>query len=214
VRDSNLAAWGAGRQRIGLLGGSFNPAHEGHLYISCEALKRLDLDAVWWLVSPQNPLKPARDMAPLAERAAHARAIARHPRIRVSTIEAALGTRYTVDTIARLQRRFPAAHFVWLMGADNLLQMPQWRRWVDIFNLVCVAVFARQPYDSKALTGVAADRFRTARLPVGQAAGLATRTPPAWVFLPLRWHPATASDIRLVGAWRDRRLGAGAGKEV
>jgi len=184
-----------------LLGGSFNPAHEGHLYISREALKRLDLDAVWWLVSPQNPLKPTRDMATLAERAAHARTVARHPRIRVTTVEAALGTRYTVETIAQLRQRFTAAHFVWLMGADNLQQLPQWRRWLEIFDSVCIAVFARQTYDSRALSGLAAHRFRGARVSAEQASTLAGRTPPAWVFLPLRWHPAAASDIRSTGGW-------------
>lgn len=191
----------ARRQRIGLLGGSFNPAHEGHLYISCEALKRLQLDAIWWLVSPQNPLKADTGMAPLADRAAHAIMLARHPRIRVTTIEAQLGTRYTVDTIARLRQRFPAAKFVWLMGSDNLAQMPQWRRWTEIFGMVSIAVFARETYDFKALAGVAAQRFRADRLTAGQAASLAWRTPPAWVFLPLRRHPAAATDIRRAGEW-------------
>lgn len=192
---------GGSRQRIGLLGGSFNPAHEGHLYISCEALKRLQLDAVWWLVSPRNPLKESDEMAPLAQRAASARAVARHPRIQVTTIEARFGTRYTVDTIARLRQQFPAARFVWLMGADNLLQMPQWRRWAEIFNAVSIAVFARETYDFKALAGMAAHRFRASRLPAERAAGLADRTPPAWAYLPLRRHPATATDIRLSGGW-------------
>ncbi len=192
---------GAGRQRIGLLGGSFNPAHEGHVYISCEALKRLQLDAIWWLVSPQNPLKPDTGMAPLADRAAHARILARHPRIRVTTIEAQLGTRYTVDTIARLQQRFPAAKFVWLMGSDNLVQMPHWRRWTEIFNTVSIAVFARETYDFKALAGVAAQRFRAGRLTAERAAGLADQTPPAWAFLPLRQHPPAATVIRRAGEW-------------
>ena len=192
---------GAGRQRIGLLGGSFNPAHEGHLYISREALKRLQLDQVWWLVSPQNPLKPEAGMAPLAKRAAHACEIARHPRIRVTTIEARLGTRYTVDTLARLRRRFPAAQFVWLMGADNLLQMPKWRRWTQIFNTVSIAVFARQSYDFKALAGVAAHRFRAERVSADRLPGLAGQTPPAWAYVPLRRHPATATDIRSAGQW-------------
>ena len=192
---------GGGRQRIGLLGGSFNPAHEGHFYISCEALKRLRLDAVWWLVSPQNPLKAADDMAPLAARAASARAVARHPRIQVTTIEDQLGTSYSVDTIARLQQRFPAARFVWLMGADNLAQMPQWRRWTQIFNSVSIAVFARETYDFNALAGVAAHRYRASRLPAERAATLVDRTPPAWTFLPLRRHPAVATDIRVAGGW-------------
>ncbi len=192
---------GVGRQRIGLLGGSFNPAHDGHLYISREALKRLRLDAVWWLVSPQNPLKTAGEMAPLAERAAQACEIARHPRIQVTTIEARLGTRYTVDTIARLKQECPGARFVWLMGSDNLAQMPQWRRWTQIFNTVSIAVFARETYDFKALAGVAAHRFRANRLPAERAASLADRTPPAWAYLPLRWHPAAATDIRSSGEW-------------
>ena len=192
---------GRGRQRIGLLGGSFNPAHEGHFYISSEALKRLQLDAVWWLVTPQNPLKAADEMAPLAARAASALAVARHPRIQVTTIEDQLGTRYSVDTIARLQQRFPATRFVWLMGADNLVQMPQWRRWTQIFNTVSIAVFARETYDFKALAGVAAHRYRAGRLPAERAASLADRTPPAWTFVPLRRHPAAATDIRLAGGW-------------
>lgn len=192
---------GVGRQRIGLLGGSFNPAHEGHLYISLEALKRLRLDAVWWLVSPQNPLKTADEMAPLAARAAQARKMARHPRIRVTTIEARLGARYTVDTVARLKQECPGARFVWLMGADNLAQMPQWRRWTQIFNTVSIAVFARETYDFKALAGIAAHRYRANRLPAERAASLADRTPPAWTYLPLRWHPAAATDIRSSGGW-------------
>ncbi len=192
---------GGGRQRIGLLGGSFNPAHAGHLYISEEALKRLRLDAVWWLVSPQNPLKPTAGMVPLAERVASARAVACHPRIRVTTIEAQLGTRYSVDTIARLQQQFAAARFVWLMGSDNLAQMPQWRRWTEIFNTVSIAVFARETYDFHALAGIAAHRFRTVRLPAERAASLADRTPPAWTFIPLRRHPAASTDIRSSGGW-------------
>ena len=192
---------GRGRQRIGLLGGSFNPAHEGHFYISCEALKRLQLDAVWWLVSPRNPLKTADAIAPLAQRVASAHAVARHPRIRVSTLEARLGTLYTVDTIARLREQFPATRFVWLMGADNLAQMPQWRRWTQIFNTVSIAVFARETYDFSALAGMAAHRFRASRLPAQRAASLADRTPPAWTFVPLRRHPAAATDIRLSGGW-------------
>ena len=116
-------------RRIGLLGGSFNPAHAGHRYISTEALRRLDLDEVWWLVSPQNPLKSQSGMAPFSQRLSHAASVARHPRIRVSAIEAEMGTRYTADTLAMLVRRFPAARFVWLMGADNLMQIPKWRDW-------------------------------------------------------------------------------------
>src|SRR5262249_22048457 len=129
--------------RIGLLGGSFNPAHEGHLYASIVALKQLQLDYVWWLVSPQNPLKETASMADFSARLAAARPFTTHPRIVVSGIESALGTRFTVDTLAALKRRFPQLHFVWLMGSDNLIQLPRWRAWRRIFESVPVAVVAR-----------------------------------------------------------------------
>ena len=144
-RPPRLFAGLGRRPRIGLLGGSFNPAHDGHRTIGLRALRELRLDAVWWLVSPQNPLKPRAGMAPLAERLAGARRVARHPRIRASALEAALGTRHTVDTVAALRRRWPKARFVWLTGADNLLQMPAWRRWPALFRAVPVAVFDRPP---------------------------------------------------------------------
>ncbi len=197
----HLGAGAYAGQRIGLLGGSFNPAHEGHAYISQEALKRLGLDAVWWLVSPQNPLKPVAGMAAFADRLAAARRVASHPRIRVTDIEARIGTRYTADTLAALTRRYPAARFVWLMGADNLVQLPSWQRWSSIVNSVVIAVFARRPYDSNALSGKAARRFGYCRVPIGAAATLADRQPPAWLFLPLRRHPAAATDLRDAGIW-------------
>ena len=188
-------------QRIGLLGGSFNPAHEGHLYISEEALKRLRLDAVWWLVSPQNPLKPSAGMAAYADRLAAARHVARHPRIRVTDIERRLGTSYTADTLDALVCRYPAARFVWLMGSDNLAQLPEWRRWKSIVDSVAIAVFARKPYDFGALAGLAASRYASARLSDGGATTLIDRQPPVWLFLPLRRHPAAATDLRAAGAW-------------
>src|SRR6185437_14156158 len=129
--------------KIGLLGGSFNPAHEGHLAMSLYALKRLGLRQVWWLVSPQNPLKPSKGMAPFAQRLEQARQLTHDPRIVVTDIEAQLGTRYTVDTLRELRRHFPHTHFVWLMGADNMEQMPRWRRWPQIFMQVPVAIFRR-----------------------------------------------------------------------
>ncbi|MBF0335509.1 MAG: nicotinate-nicotinamide nucleotide adenylyltransferase, partial [Alphaproteobacteria bacterium] len=147
------------RRRIGILGGSFNPAHDGHRHISLLALARLRLDEVWWLVSPQNPLKTVAGMAPFAQRLAGARRVARHPRIRVTGIEAALGTRFTADTLAVLRRRFPRARFVWLMGEDNLLQIPRWERWLSIFRGVPIAVFARGSFTLKVLGGRAARRF-------------------------------------------------------
>ncbi len=182
--------------RIGLLGGSFNPAHAGHRHVSLEALKRLRLDRVWWLVSPQNPLKAEDGMAPLEEREAVAAAIADHPRIAVSSLETGLGTRYTIDTVKALKQRFPAVDFVWLMGADNLRQMPRWRRWQQLFREVPIAVFARSPYHSNAAYGMAAARFAGARLRPGRAVLLAGGKPPLWCYLPVRRHPASATAIR------------------
>jgi nicotinate-nucleotide adenylyltransferase len=184
--------------RVGLLGGSFNPAHDGHLYVSEEALRRLCLDQVWWLVSPQNPLKPKAGMAPLPERVAGARAVARHPRIKVTDLEARLGTRYTADTLRRLAR-WRTHRFVWLIGADNLAQMPRWKRWPEIFARCPVAVFERSPYSYDALSGVAAARFADARLKDPEAAKLVDREPPVWVFLRLRPHPASSTEIRREG---------------
>lgn len=183
-------------RKIGLLGGSFNPAHAGHRDISLAALKRLGLDEVWWMVSPQNPLKPEAGMASFAERMAGAQALARHPRIRVSDIEALLGTRFTAQTLAALRRRFPHERFVWLMGADNLLQVPQWKDWSRIFRIVPVAVLARPSYSLRALAHKAARRFAKARVPERSARTLARRVPPAWIFLHGRLNPLSASAIR------------------
>lgn len=199
---------------IGLLGGSFNPAHSGHRDISIAALHRLGLDEVWWLVSPQNPLKPASGMAPLAERMAGARAMARHPRIRVSDIEARLGTRYTAQTLARLRRRFPAERFVWLMGADNLAQIQRWKAWTRIFHTVPVAVLARPTYSLRALAHKAAQRFAKARLPERTARTLAGRAPPAWIFLHGRLNPLSATAIREGLAEAGRTGGAGSTRAV
>lgn len=181
--------------RVGLLGGSFNPAHEGHRYITLEALKRLGLDQVWWLVSPQNPLKSRTGMAPLAERVARAARIADHPRVRVLTLESRLGTRYTVDTVRRLAR-WPGYRFVWLMGADNLAQLPRWRHWRILLASCAVAVFERHPYSYSALAGPAAHGFAGARLSEARAAELLDTAPPAWVYVRLRPHPASATAIR------------------
>ena len=182
------------RLKVGLLGGSFNPAHEGHRHVTLTALHRLRLDQVWWLVSPQNPLKPTTDMAPIEERLARARQMAAHPRIRVTDLERRLGTRYTVDTLLALRRRFPDIRFVWLMGADNLQQITRWRRWETIFETVPVAIFNRSSYSYRALAGAAAQRF--GRFRVSQPAKLAETEPPAWCFLWTRRHPASATAIR------------------
>ena len=185
-----------GDRRIGLLGGSFNPAHEGHRHISRLALELLDLDQVWWLVSPQNPLKSDRGMAAFGERAEHARSVARHPLIRVSEIEAIFDTRYTADTLDALATSHPRMRFVWIMGADNLLQLPGWRRWPDVFAAVPIAVFDRPTYSLRALQGKAARRFRGARIHPRLARRLATLSPPAWVFLDRARDPRSATAIR------------------
>jgi nicotinate-nucleotide adenylyltransferase len=183
-------------RRIGLLGGSFNPAHRGHLHVSLEALKRLDLDEVWWLVAPQNPLKPTKGMAPFEERLASARALVRHPRILVADLEARLGTRYTADTLAELHRRFPRCRFVWLMGADNLSQIRHWERWRDVFRLASVAVFDRPTYCLRALAGLAAERFKGRRKPSRNTRRLAEMERPAWAFFRIRLDPSSATALR------------------
>ena len=189
------AAAGPPGLRVGLLGGSFNPAHEGHRYASIEALRRLALDQVWWLVTTQNPLKPAVGMAPFATRLARARDVAAHPRIRVSAIEARFGTRYTVDTLARL-RRWRGLRLVWLIGADNLLQLPRWRHWDQLMRLAPVAVIERHPYSYGSLAGAVAHRYQRQRCPESEVQHLVQRAPPAWAFLRLRPHPASSTALR------------------
>ncbi len=183
-------------RRVGLLGGSFNPAHEGHRHISLEALKRLRLDEVWWLVSPQNPLKPAAEMASFARRFAGARAVAKSPRIKVLDLEARLGTRYTIDTVTAIRRLFPRTRFVWLMGADNLKQIRHWRRWREIFRRVPIAVLDRPTYSPAALNDLAAQSFTCFRVSPGAARRLADMKPPAWTFLTIKLDPHSASAIR------------------
>lgn len=197
VRKRPLPPRGDRRSRtVGLLGGSFNPAHQGHRFVSLQAIKSLGLDEVWWLVSPQNPLKDKHRMLDLDERVRRARAIVRHPRIRVTDIERCLGTRFTADTLDALKRRFPKIRFVWLMGADNLMQIPKWDRWEQIFEAVPVVVFDRKPYTYQALASRAAQRFQHRRKTGARLRGLGRAKPPAWVFLFYRRHPASATAIR------------------
>jgi nicotinate-nucleotide adenylyltransferase len=180
---------------VGLLGGSFNPAHAGHRHVAELALRRLRLDQVWLLVSPGNPLKSHQGMAPLHERLAGARAIGDHRRIVASAIEAAFRTRYTVDTLRVLLRRFPRVRFVWLMGADILAQLPRWRRWWDIVRRLAFAVLPRPGYNHLALAGQAARRLRAMRHPARQAA-LIVGHAPGWVFLPAPQNITSATQIR------------------
>ncbi len=189
--------------RIGLLGGSFNPAHEGHLHISHRALDELALDGVWWLVSPQNPLKPADCMAAFEDRMASARNLADDPRILASDLEQALDTRYTADTLAALIKRYPRVAFVWIMGADNLAQIDQWKDWTAIFDALPIAVFDRPTYSDAALTCPAAARFASFRMDARRARDLAGQTPPAWVFVQGNLHDASATEIRRTASKND-----------
>jgi nicotinate-nucleotide adenylyltransferase len=169
--------------RIGLFGGSFNPPHEGHLHVGRMALTRLRLDRLWWLVTPGNPLKERHGLASLEERLAAARRLARHPRIAVTDVEAQLGVRYTIDTIRQLRARCPNVRFVWIMGADSLANFHRWGNWREIAGLVPMAVIDRPGLTLKAARAPAAQALDAFRIPERAAATLASRKPPAWVFL-------------------------------
>ena len=186
----------AGGLRVGLLGGSFNPPHAGHRALSLFALKRLQLDRVWWLVSPGNPLKDTSALPPLSARLAGARDLAAHPAIDVTDIEAALGTRYTVDTIAALRRRFPNVRFVWLMGADNLAQFHRWRKWRTIAQQIPIAVVDRPSDSLRALSSPAALALAKYRYDANRAATLADVDAPAWIFLHGMKMPLSSTQLR------------------
>ncbi len=196
--------------RVGLLGGSFNPAHHGHLLIAETALRRLRLDQVWLLVSPGNPLKDTANMASLAHRLASAtRLAAGHPRRIIATdIERHLRTRYTLDTIRALRRRFPNVRFVWLMGADNLRQLPRWRGWMDIARIVPFAVLPRPTYTRGAVAGQAAARLRPFRHPAREAPLLASLPPPAWLVLGGRQTALSATALRRAATGEDPSPGS------
>lgn len=183
-------------QRVGLLGGSFNPAHEAHRLISQTALKRLRLDQVWWLVSPGNPLKGHVEQAPLDERVRLACSVAQDPRIKVTDFEAELPTAYTASTLAFLCRRYPRVRFVWLMGADNLASFHRWQRWRSIFTLMPIAVVDRPGWHLKALASPAARAFGDRRLNEAHAAGLVDRPLPAWAFLGGPLSELSSTSIR------------------
>lgn len=187
-------------QVIGLLGGSFDPAHEGHVHVTLEALKRFRLDRVWWLVSPGNPLKP-RGPAPMARRLSHARAIMRHPKVSVTDLEAWLNTRYTADTLRRLHALMPGQRFVWLMGADNLAQLHLWDDWQSILRTTPVGVIARPGDRLAGRMSPAAHAFRRDQLPEAQAAALGRTAPPVWCMVNVPMNAASSSAIRARGAW-------------
>jgi nicotinate-nucleotide adenylyltransferase len=181
------------RRRIGLLGGSFNPAHDGHRHVAERVRRALRLHEVWLMVSPGNPLKSRAGMAPLAQRLASARRIADGRRIVATDIEAALGTRYSVATLAALRRRFPRVRFVFVIGADNFVQLPRWQNWMRLAARTKIAVLPRPGWTRRALAGHAAQRLvRHRRRP----AALLEAGPPGWAFVPAAEHPASATAIR------------------
>ncbi|MBY0283660.1 MAG: nicotinate-nucleotide adenylyltransferase [Sphingomonas sp.] len=199
--------------RIGILGGSFNPAHKGHRSISMAAFVALDLDEVWWLVSPGNPLKEGvPDMAPLNVRMASARRMARHAPIRVTDIECRLGTRYTVDTIDKLTQLYTRKQFIWLMGADNLAQFHHWRGWRRIAHKVPIAVIARPGYDAAARAAPAMGWLRRFVHPAYQAQDWTRWSLPALVLLRFRPDKTSATRLRALNpgwadpAWQTRFL--------
>jgi len=182
--------------RVGLFGGSFNPAHEGHLLVARQCLKRLRLDAVWLLVSPGNPLKDHSELAPLAQRVGDTRALMRHPGIEVTGFEAAHGFRYSYDTLSYLHQACPGTRFVWIMGADNLRQFHHWERWQDIADLMPMAVYARPGSTLRATFSPAATALRQFRIPEDEAETIADRDPPAWVYLHGMTSRQSSSAIR------------------
>lgn len=192
----------------GLLGGSFNPAHGGHRAISLNAIEALGLDELWWLVSPGNPLKPKAGMAPLRARLGSAQRMARRSPIRATAIEAELGTRYTVDTLKKLVRRYPNRRFIWIMGADNLVQLPQWRDWREIARLMPIAVIARPGYNDRAHARRAMGWLRRFVRPADQKSHWTDWRPPALVFLRFSPDVRSATAIRQANPrWFERYEG-------
>ncbi|MCL2469812.1 MAG: nicotinate (nicotinamide) nucleotide adenylyltransferase [Alphaproteobacteria bacterium] len=186
--------------RIGLLGGSFNPAHKGHLRMSLFALQRLKLDEIWLVIAAQNPLKTRDEMLSFTKRAASARTlVAGHKKIKIKTVEKQFGTQYTIDTLRAIKAKNPDVFFVWLMGEDNLKTIHQWESWPQIFHEVPIAVFRRSGYSMTSVKGKAEATFAKARLPLTAAEDLAVTKPPAWVVLDNPLHTASSTQIREQG---------------
>jgi nicotinate-nucleotide adenylyltransferase len=188
--------------RIGLFGGTFDPPHAAHRAACLLAMRRLGLDRVWWLVTPGNPLKDTDGLTPLAQRIAAARALANHPRIDVTDLEADLGTSYTYETIHYLVQRCPGVQFVWIMGADNLRHFHRWQRWRDIAKLVPIAVVDRLGPSLYSAAGVAGNALAWARIPETAAKSLPGRKPPAWLFLHGLKSPLSSTALRAARALR------------
>ena len=182
--------------RIGLLGGSFDPPHAAHRAVSLLAMKRLELDQVWWVVSPGNPLKDTRGLAPLSERIRAAKALAHHPQIDVTGFEADIGTRYTYETVRYLRERCPGVRFVWIMGADNLRSFHRWQKWRKIADLLPIAVVDRLGPSLYATASTAGQALARVRIRETSARSLADRSPPAWVYLHGLKSPLSSTALR------------------
>jgi nicotinate-nucleotide adenylyltransferase len=183
-------------QRIGLLGGSFNPPHAAHLLITEIALRRLNLDRVWWLVTPGNPLKSRSELLPLSERVALARSLVKDPRVIVTDFEKRLGSSFTAATIGHLQLRQRDVHFVWLMGADCLAGFHRWQQWTDIFRTIPIAVIDRPGWRLRALSSKSGRAFSGRRWPEAMSAGLAVAETPCWTLLSGPLLPISSTEIR------------------
>jgi nicotinate-nucleotide adenylyltransferase len=182
--------------RVGLYGGSFDPAHAGHAHVARTALRRLGLDRVIWLVAPRNPLKPAKAAHNLDARVGIAAKQARGPSMIVSDLEARVGSRHTIDTVRWLKTRFPRVHFVWIMGADSLAGFHRWKGWTDLMAEIPVAIVSRPGFAIKSRHSPAARRFAHARQPQAAALSLALSRPPAWVYLTAPFSPVSSTDLR------------------
>ena len=185
---------------VGLLGGSFDPPHAGHVHITREALRRFGLDRIWWLVSPGNPLKP-RGPAPLERRIAAARALMDHPAVEITDLEAGLGSRHTAQTLDGLEGLYPGVRFVWLMGADNLAGFHRWHRWQWIMENIPVGVIARPGQGVAAQLSPAAQQYRFARLPAARARLLPRLDAPAWCYVDVPLQDMSSTALRARGGW-------------
>lgn len=187
-------------ERIGILGGTFNPPHEGHLTIARTALRRLRLDRLWWVVTPGNPLKANHGLPSLAARRAACRALSADPRLAVTGFEAELGSPFTAVTLAFLKARYPGVRFVWVMGADNLASFHRWQDWRGIARRMPIAVIDRPGWRLKALASPAAHALSARRWPEASAAALPSRRPPAWALLTSRLSPQSSTLMRKASA--------------
>lgn len=192
--------YAASGQVIGLLGGSFDPPHEGHAHLTREALKRFGLDQVWWMVSPGNPLKE-HGPAPLVDRIAASQQVMQHPKVKITGVEAELGSPFTAQTIRSLQRLYPDVRFVWLMGADNMVQLNRWQDWQQIMQSVPVGVIARAGQRLGARRSVAARMYRGSRLVGRSVHALGQANAPAWAYVNVPLVKLSSSEIRRSGAW-------------